>query len=584
MSSTSSVPAASGGNTTVQQNVCPCNDIECKVNIFIIESNPSGLPSTEMTKCCGLYCEKDVDNSHYCSLCGNNVCAPCSIANVSDKNSYEPLLKNVICDKHVQYCRTHGYKYREEEIPRAVSTESTESTVQVGGGVEVVLDVPKTVSHDDVKQDLSSKTHNYFPNVDISVGSTNPLAKVAKNKPLPTDPSKLTKFRGVRIPSRGGGIVLTHALNVDNLRSFALHGMKIDGMGNKGKKEICDAIVAKVTQWHEAVANGNEEAFFADQRDSCFVFNYKRLINVLLGSVMGPKLDTELAQRLTRRDLDDGIRMFQNFCGECIREYNDKNNADYGSDAHNVDDFDQDASQFDPIPPGNWQMLYKKIKQLSLEYEKKYNESKESGYHGEFGDLESLQPYLNYFHQALEESGKGGIFREAILATLPEGTFSDSTQGAPAGKRQRSNRGRKGGRGGGGRGGSKRSFNGGDQSAALDSIASKNHAKEVKTKVETIQILERREEGYRQEKDKHMASFSEYCRDGKAEAKERYKCYEERRKAKRDDADGSDSESSVDTDPEESQSSLCDKIYTAKHKAKKMKSQRKQVEGKEKKK
>jgi hypothetical protein len=547
MSSTSSVPAASGGNTTVQQNLCTCNDIECKVNIFTIESN-IGLPSTETAKCCGFNCDKDVDNSHFCSLCGNNVCALCSIANVNDKNSFEPLLKNVICDKHVQYCRSHGYEYREEEIPRAVSTESTESTVQVGGGVEVVLDVPKTVSHDDVKQDLSSKTHNYFPDVDISVGSTNPLAKVAKNKPSPTHPSKLTKFRGVRIPSRGGGIVLTHALNVDNLRSFALHGMKIDGMGNKGKKEICDAIVAKVTQWHEAVANGNEEAFFADQRDSCFVFNYKRLINVLLGSVMGPKLDTE------------------------------------GRDAHNVDDFDQDASQFDPIPPGNWQMLYKKIKQLSLEYEKKYSESKESGYHGEFGDLESLQPYLNYFHQALEESGKGDIFREAILATLPEGTFSDSTWGAPAGNRQRSNRGRKGGRGGGGRGGSKRSFNGGDQSAALDSIASKNQAKELKTKVETIQILEGREEGYRQEKDRHMASFSEYCRDGKPEAKKRYKDYEERRKAKRDDADGSESESSVDTDPEESQSSLCGKIYTAKQKAKKMRSQRKQVEGKEKKK
>ncbi len=53
-----------------------------------------------------------------------------------------------------------------------------------------------------------------------------------------------------------------------------------------------------VTQWHEALANGNEEAFFADQTE--FVFNYKRLINVLMGSVMGPKLDAEFQRRLTR--------------------------------------------------------------------------------------------------------------------------------------------------------------------------------------------------------------------------------------------------------------------------------------------
>ena len=563
----------------MQQNLCTCNDIECKVNIFTIESNASGLPSTEMTKCCGFNCEKEVNNSHFCSLCNSNVCAPCSIANVNDKNSYEPLLKNVICDRHEQYCKTHDYEYRKEEIPHAVSTESTASTLQGGGGAEVVL----TLSHDDVKQALSSKTHNYFPDVDITVASVNPVAKVAKNKSLPTDPNKLTKLRGIRIPSRGGGIVPVHSLNVDNLRAFALHAMKIDKMGNKGKKMVCDAIVAKVTQWMEAVANGNEAEFYADQTESSFVFNYKRLINVLLGSKMGPKLDTEFAERLTKNDLDDGIRNAQKFCEQFIEEYNDKNNEEYGSDAHNVADFDQDASQFTPIPIGSWQMLYKVLKKLSLEYEKKYSESKESGYHGEFGDLESLQPYLNYFHQALEESNKGDIFREAILATLPEGTFSDSTRGAPAGNRQRSNRGRKGGRGGGGRGGSKRSFNGGDQSAALDSIASKNQAKELKTKVETIQILEGREEGYRQEKDKHMASFSEYCRDGKPEAKKRYEGYEERRKAKRDDADGSESESSVDTDPEESQSSLCGKIYTAKQKAKKMRSQRKQVEGKEKK-
>ncbi len=583
MSSTSSVPAASGGSTRLEQNVCPCNNVACKVNIFTLKVL-EGPRSTETAKCCGFNCDKDVDDSHYCSLCGNNVCALCSIANVNDKNSFEPLLKNVICDKHEQYCQTHGYEYRKEEIPHAVSTESTASTVQVGGGAaEVELDVPKTVSHDDVKQDLSSKTHNYFPDVLLSVAPIHPLAKVAKNRPLPTAPNKLTKLRGIRIPSRGG-IVPVHSLNVDNLRLFALHAMKIDKMGNKGKKQVCDAIVAKVTQWVEAKANGNEEAFYADQTESSFVFNYKRLINVLLGSKMGPKLDTEFAERLTKNDLDDGIRKSQKFCEQFIEEYNDKNNEEYGSDAHNVADFDQDASQFTPIPIGSWQMLYKVLKKLSLEYEKKYSESKESGYHGEFGDLESLQPYLNYFHQALEESGKGDIFREAILATLPEGTYADSTRGAPAGNRQRTSKGRGGGRGGGGRGGSKRAFNGGDQSAALDSIASKNHAKEVKAKVETAQILEKREEGYRQDKDKHMAQLIDYCDGDKAEAKERYKGYEERRKGKRDDADGSDSESSVESDPEESQSSLCDKIFTSKHKAKKMKSMRKELEGKGKKK
>ena len=238
MSSTSSVPAASGG--VVQQSLCQCCDVTCKVNIFIIEGSASGLPSTEKTKCCGFNCNKDVDNSHFCSLCGSNVCALCSIANVNDKNSYEPLLKNVICDKHEQYCKTHNYEYRKEEIPHAISAESTESTVQGGGGAaEVELDVPKTVSHHDVKQALSSKSHNYFPDVLLSHALIHPLAKVAKNGSLPTDPTKLTKLRGVKIPSRGG-MVPTHSLNVDNLRLLALHGMKIDKMGNKSKKEICD--------------------------------------------------------------------------------------------------------------------------------------------------------------------------------------------------------------------------------------------------------------------------------------------------------------------------------------------------------
>ena len=75
------------------------------------------------------------------------------------------------------------------------------------------LDVPRIVSHDDVKQDLSSKTHNYFPDILLSHAPIHSLGKVAKNKPLPTDPNKLTKLRGVTIPSRGG-MVPTHALSV----------------------------------------------------------------------------------------------------------------------------------------------------------------------------------------------------------------------------------------------------------------------------------------------------------------------------------------------------------------------------------
>ena len=117
---------------------------------------------------------------------------------------------------------------------------------------------------------------------------------------------------------------------------------------------------------------------------------------------------------------------------------------------------------FTPIPHGSWNLVAKRIKDESADYEKVYNQSKESGYHGDFNDLPmvSTNPRLAYLHNLCEESSSSEIFRGALFAELPDDVFNESTdrpsgrgrgRGRGGGGGKASGRGR-GGRGGGGRG------------------------------------------------------------------------------------------------------------------------------------
>mmetsp|Transcript_12653 Transcript_12653/g.25286 ORF Transcript_12653/g.25286 Transcript_12653/m.25286 type:complete len:951 (+) Transcript_12653:88-2940(+) len=118
MSSTSSTATSTG----LGQSLCSCSNADCSVNLFTF---PDGHEiSTELRPCCGLYCKINADSRHWCAICGTNVCGLCGIANLSGAD-FEPLLRNVICNKHEEFCESHNLPYRQLEIPRAISADDS---------------------------------------------------------------------------------------------------------------------------------------------------------------------------------------------------------------------------------------------------------------------------------------------------------------------------------------------------------------------------------------------------------------------------------------------------------------------------
>jgi len=217
----------------------------------------------------------------------------------------------------------------------------------------------------------------------------------------------------------------------------------------------------------------------------------------------------------------------------------------------------------------SWDLVAKRIKEESADYEKVYNQSKESGYHGDFNDLPmvSTNPRLAYLHNLCEESSSSDMFRGALFAELPDDVFNESTD-RPSGRGRGGGGGKASGRGRGGRGGGKGGAKGGEN-AALNSIASKNEAQKLKLRVETKGILRNQMD----DTDKQVADlkkkFVEHCGD-KEEAKRRLKASKLKRNQTRDNSDDS-SDSSDDEDPDESQQSLCNRIHDLKDRKKELK-------------
>ena len=309
-----------------------------------------------------------------------------------------------------------------------------------------------------------------------------------------------------------------------------------------------------------------------------FHINMKRWINTLLGDVMRPLITEDFASRLKKDDLDDGNKTCQRFCEKFIRQYNDQEK--YNGSVFSISGYDQDASTFTKIPAKSWTLVKQKIKDLSAEYEKGHVQSKESGYHGNFEDLESVKscPHLIYFHQMLEESGKGDILRDALLAQLPDGVFNESAD--PRSKKKK--RGRGTGRGGGGGSGDDRGGNSrgrGGENVAFASIANKNNALQLKTMMETQSHLTDRLDAAKKGRRDAMKKLADHCPGGKKEAKSRFDQFQERKKQRLEkpnqeaDSDSSDE----DDDPQESQTSTCNEIFRFKKREKDMKVNIKEV-------
>jgi len=556
MSSTSSTATSTG----LGQSLCSCSNADCSVNLFTF---PDGHEiSTELRPCCGLYCKINADSRHWCAICGTNVCGLCGIANLSGAD-FEPLLRNVICNKHEEFCESHNLPYRQLEIPRAISADDSHAD----GSDEV--NVGDTILDKVTPQLLQQLKSQSWAQVRTTAGFTNLLKKQGKKAVFPTNKDQLTRFRGIFIP--GSGIVPTSLISVDNLRELALKCLKMNGMGSKNKRTICEAIADRMIEYLEKKAAGREHEFMNDAANPNirFYLNIKRFINVLMGGVMKPLITQELFSRLKKDDLDDGLKTCQVFCEKFIAQYNDS--SKYGNDLYSVAGFDQDASMFTPIPHGSWDLVAKRIKDESADYEKVYNQSKESGYHGDFNDLPMVltNPRLAYLHNLCEESSSSEIFRGALFAELPDDVFNESTdrpsgRGGGGGKASGCGRGGKGAKGG--------------ENAALNSIASKNEAQKFKLHIETKGILRNQLDDTDKKVNDLTKKFVEHCgggSTGKVEAKMRLKASKLKRDQTRDNSD--DSSDSSDEDPDESQQSLCNRIHNLKDRKKELKGDLKQL-------
>eukprot|EP00984_Skeletonema_dohrnii_P008470 scaffold3115_cov109-Skeletonema_dohrnii-CCMP3373.AAC.1 len=194
MSSTSSTATSTG----LGQSLCSCDNADCNVILFAF---PDGHEkSTELRRCCGLYCERNADSRHWCAICGTNVCGLCGIANLSGAG-FEPLLSNVICNKHEEYCESHNLPYRQLEIPRAISADDSHA-----GGSDEVNEGDKIL--DKVTPELLKQLKSIsWAQVRTTAGFTNLLKKQGKKAAFPTEKNQLTRFRGIFIP--GSGIIPT---------------------------------------------------------------------------------------------------------------------------------------------------------------------------------------------------------------------------------------------------------------------------------------------------------------------------------------------------------------------------------------
>eukprot|EP00574_Skeletonema_japonicum_P006795 CAMPEP_0201717060 /NCGR_PEP_ID=MMETSP0593-20130828/2896_1 /ASSEMBLY_ACC=CAM_ASM_000672 /TAXON_ID=267983 /ORGANISM="Skeletonema japonicum, Strain CCMP2506" /LENGTH=578 /DNA_ID=CAMNT_0048207025 /DNA_START=14 /DNA_END=1750 /DNA_ORIENTATION=+ len=555
---------------TLSGELCLCGKEDCNVTLYKLPDNHG---RTGVSQCCNTGCTIDADASHWCVICGANVCGICGIANLSGDH-YEPLQRNVICEKHGEYCVKHNILHKVMEIPRAISSDDTD--VIDSGDLCGCWEVNKKVEK--MTNELKEKLHSCdlgWGQVHTTQGYTNPVKKQRKGASFPTDQTELTRLAGIVI--RGEGIVPIALLNQDFLRYFVLKRLNIGSCGNKTKRHICEVVANRHVEYLQAKAAGKEHEFMQDEADPNvrFYINTKRFINVLMGNVMKPFLSHDLFRSLTKQELDEGRRTCQSYGERFIKEYN--NRGKYGEDVFTVANFTQDASKFTPIPSASWELVAKKIKDETGDYEKAYNQSKESGYHGDFCDLPVVEtnPRIGYLHRMVEESGQADTFRSALFNDLPEDVFSESTTPASArggGRKGRGGGGGKGRGGGGGKGAKDKSRD--EENAALTSIANKNKVQEMKAFVETKGNLNDQLRDAENEVITLMKDFTQHCCDKKV-AKERVKAFEARKKdrAPTNPDECSDSSDSSDDDPDESQQTLCKQIVRAKNRKKEIKSE-----------
>ena len=214
---------------------------------------------------------------------------------------------------------------------------------------------------------------------------------------------------------------------------------------------------------------------------------------------------------LSKQQLQDKLRTDQEFHETLITEYNDVEKRIYSAHARpTVEDF-CNASNFQEIPSESWKKFQEKFAKLTNEYESKIAACTESGFHGQFDEIDEARfgrtsPAIQYMHCYLKENPS---LLTTTISLLPDGTFSESSSGAPTasnvrGRARAKSKGKR--RGGGGRN------DGGGATAAegvFESIESKNRMIEQAQCMEMHHSMQERKRALKTEKRKAFNDFSE---------------------------------------------------------------------------
>ena len=261
-----------------------------------------------------------------------------------------------------------------------------------------------------------------------------------------------TRVKGFRVAGR---TILVKDLTVDQLRKWCKG--KTEKSGRKDKKnELCEKIIrlkgAMETRASQGLPLDGSAGGSADGGGDRLIINRKRLANV----VFSDKVKPDYAARgggLDRAALQNRERTDQRMCELIIDEYNKSMVAEYGAHAHDNVTWETDASDFTPIPRGDWKKVLKVINSINAEYEECVKRWTQSGNHEEFEsimdgiDASTCSGHMQYVHAYM--CANKDLY-SVVMSRLPHGAFSESVSGAPnKGKgsyvKRRDGSGRKGG-------------------------------------------------------------------------------------------------------------------------------------------
>ena len=180
--------------------------------------------------------------------------------------------------------------------------------------------------------------------------------------------------------------VLISNLGVRSLKVFCT-SVGIYGQRNKGKYDVCSAIVkAKldtnfVENKDKIVKKEGKKSDSAEKPKIRVTINRRRLVNVLFGDNVRPKL-ADLGSALTRKDLDEGRRVNQDFYELVASEYNKIGIKSYDEDAfpHLSTGRTISPSTYQEV---DWIKCRDSFKSMCNEYDICFKNWKISGFHGD---------------------------------------------------------------------------------------------------------------------------------------------------------------------------------------------------------